>query len=103
PFPGEGIGLANHVMTHVLAKLDEATRTGQFNQTFRILCTHGEERWVHLRGFPVRNPDGKIFAWLAPRKKLRNRSTRKIKSSKTWQLLKRRERKPTHCARQLWR
>jgi len=47
--------------THVLAKLDQATRMGQFNERFRIVCTHGEVRWVHVRGFPVRNPDGKIF------------------------------------------
>ena len=47
--------------THVLAKLDKATRTGQFNERFRIVCTHGEVRWVHVRGFPVRNPAGKIF------------------------------------------
>jgi len=47
--------------THVLAKLDQATGTGQFNERFRIVCTHGEVRWVHVRGFPVRKPDGRIF------------------------------------------
>lgn len=46
---------------HILQKLDEATRSGQFNERFRIVCTHGEVRWVHLRGFPVRNASGKIF------------------------------------------
>ncbi len=46
---------------HVLATLDQATRTGQFNERFRIVCTHGEVRWVHVRGFPVRNAQGKIF------------------------------------------
>jgi PAS domain S-box-containing protein len=46
---------------HVLAKLDEATRTGRFNERFRIICTHGEVRWVQVRGFPVRNPAGEIF------------------------------------------
>jgi PAS domain S-box-containing protein len=45
----------------VLDKLDQATRTGQFNERFRILCTHGEVRWVQVRGFPVRNPAGRIF------------------------------------------
>src|SRR5438445_12689024 len=45
-----------------MAKLDEATRsTGQFNRRVRIICSQGEVRWVHVRGFPVRNPDGKIF------------------------------------------
>ena len=46
---------------HVLARLDQVTRTGQFNERFRIMCTHGEVRWVHVRGFPVRNAEGKIF------------------------------------------
>ena len=45
---------------HVLTKLDEATRTGQFNERFRIVCTQGEVRWVWVRGFPVRDAGGKI-------------------------------------------
>jgi len=45
----------------VLAKLDEATRTGQFNERFRIVSTHGEERWVTVHGFPVRDAAGKIW------------------------------------------
>ena len=45
---------------HVLRKLDEATRTGQFNERFRIVCTHGQVRWVHVHGFPVRNATGRI-------------------------------------------
>jgi PAS domain S-box-containing protein len=45
----------------VLGKLDEAIRTGRFNERFRILCTHGEVRWVHVRGFPVRDASGRIF------------------------------------------
>jgi PAS domain S-box-containing protein len=45
----------------VLAKLEEATRTGQFDERFRILCTHGEERWVKVHGFPVRDRSGKIL------------------------------------------
>ena len=46
---------------HILAKLDEATRTGHFNQRFRILCTHGEVRWVSVHGFPVRDAAGKVW------------------------------------------
>jgi PAS domain S-box-containing protein len=46
---------------HVLAKLDEATRTGNFNEKFRILCAQGTIRWVWVRGFPVRDADGKIL------------------------------------------
>ena len=45
---------------HVLSKLDEATRTGQFNERFRIVRTQGELRWVWVRGFPVRDAEGKI-------------------------------------------
>ena len=45
---------------HVLAKLDEATRNGQFNERFRILRPGGEVRWVWVRGFPVRDAAGTI-------------------------------------------
>lgn len=46
---------------HVLAKLKEATETGQFDERFRILCAHGEVRWVKVHGFPVRDHAGKIL------------------------------------------
>jgi PAS domain S-box-containing protein len=46
--------------THVLSKLDEATRSGQFNEKFRILRPGGEVRWVWVRGFPVRDAAGRI-------------------------------------------
>jgi len=45
---------------HVLSKLDEATRTGHFNESFRIVSGQGEVRWVWVRGFPVRDAEGKI-------------------------------------------
>lgn len=45
---------------HVLARLDEATRTGQFNERFRIVCAQGAIRWVWVRGFPVRDAGGNI-------------------------------------------
>jgi PAS domain S-box-containing protein len=45
---------------HVLSKLDEATRNGHFNEKFRIVCAQGEVRWVWVRGFPVRDAEGKI-------------------------------------------
>ena len=44
----------------VLLKLDEATRTGDFDARFRILWPTGESRWVWARGFPVRDGKGKI-------------------------------------------
>ena len=46
---------------HVLAKLEEATQTGQFDERFRIICAHGEERWVKVHGFPVRDRTGRIL------------------------------------------
>src|SRR5438309_370727 len=46
---------------HVLAKLEEATHTGQFDERFRILCAHGEVRWVKVHGFPVRDHSGTIL------------------------------------------
>jgi PAS domain S-box-containing protein len=45
---------------HVLSKLDEATHTGNFNEKFRIVCAEGEVRWVWVRGFPVRDAEGRI-------------------------------------------
>jgi PAS domain S-box-containing protein len=45
---------------HVLSKLDEATRSGHFNERFRIVSGQGEVRWVWVRGFPVRDAEGKI-------------------------------------------
>ena len=45
---------------HVLSKLDEATQTGHFNERFRIVSGQGEIRWVWVRGFPVRDAEGKI-------------------------------------------
>ena len=45
---------------YVLSKLDEATRSGHFNERFRIVSAQGEARWVWVRGFPVRDAEGKI-------------------------------------------
>src|SRR5260370_30385524 len=45
---------------HVLPKLDEATRSGHFNERFRIVRPKGDIRWVWVRGFPVRDAGGRI-------------------------------------------
>jgi PAS domain S-box-containing protein len=45
---------------HVLAKLQEATQNGQFNERFRIVRPNREVRWVWAHGFPVRDRAGKI-------------------------------------------
>jgi PAS domain S-box-containing protein len=45
---------------HVLSKLDEATRSGHFNERLRLVSAPGEIRWVWVRGFPVRDAEGKI-------------------------------------------
>ncbi len=46
--------------SHVLAKLEEATRTGRFDERFRVVWPTGEIRWVSVLGFPVRDSDGSI-------------------------------------------
>ena len=46
--------------THVLGKLDESGHSGHFDEKFRIVTPQGQLRWVWVRGFPVRDPDGKI-------------------------------------------
>ena len=45
---------------HVLLTLEAATQTGDFDERFRIVSPSGEERWVWVRGFPVRDDQGKI-------------------------------------------
>jgi PAS domain S-box-containing protein len=45
---------------HVLAKLEQATQNGYFDERFRILRPDGEIRWVWARGFPRRDSHGKI-------------------------------------------
>ena len=44
----------------VLAKLSEAARTGSFDERFRIVKPDGEIRWVWVRGFPRKDPLGRI-------------------------------------------
>jgi PAS domain S-box-containing protein len=48
---------------HVLLALESATRTGDFDERFRIVSPSSEERWVWVRGFPARDDKGKI-RWL---------------------------------------
>lgn len=45
----------------VLAKLDDATKSGRFDERFRILLPNQEIRWVWVRGFPVRRSDGRLY------------------------------------------
>ena len=44
----------------VLFKLEQATRTGDLNERFRIVMPEGGFRWVWVRGFPVRDGKGRI-------------------------------------------
>src|ERR1700751_290988 len=46
---------------HVLAKRDEATQTGKFDERFRITLPNGTFRWVRVHGFPVRTAAGRIW------------------------------------------
>jgi PAS domain S-box-containing protein len=45
----------------VLARLEEAARSGSFDEGFRIVKPGGEIRWIWVRGFPRRDADGKII------------------------------------------
>lgn len=45
---------------HVLSKLDEAARNGNFDENFRIVRADGAVRWVWARGFARRESDGRI-------------------------------------------
>jgi PAS domain S-box-containing protein len=45
---------------HVLAKLEQATSSGHFDERFRITRPDGGVRWVWVRAFPVRDSEGKI-------------------------------------------
>lgn len=44
----------------VLSRLDEAARTGQFDEEFRIVRPDGGTRWIWAHGFPVRDSFGII-------------------------------------------
>jgi PAS domain S-box-containing protein len=44
----------------VLTRLEDAARTGQFDEEFRIVRPDHSIRWVWARGFPVRDPSGAI-------------------------------------------
>jgi PAS domain S-box-containing protein len=45
---------------HVLAKIENATQNGHFDERFRIVRPNGEIRWVWVRGFPHKDLNGKI-------------------------------------------
>src|SRR5258708_2000587 len=44
----------------VLMRIEEATRTGLFDEEFRIIRPDGSVRWVWVRGFPVRDQQGRL-------------------------------------------
>ncbi len=44
----------------VLTRIDEGTRTGFFDEEFRIMRPDGSVRWVWVRGFPVRDQQGRL-------------------------------------------
>jgi PAS domain S-box-containing protein len=46
--------------SRILAKLDEATSTGKFNEQIRIVLADGDSRWIWVVGFPVRDGRGRI-------------------------------------------
>lgn len=44
----------------VLLMLEQATKSGDFDEQFRIVIATGETRWVWARGFPVKDDQNKI-------------------------------------------
>jgi PAS domain S-box-containing protein len=44
----------------VLFKLEQAMRTGRFDERFRTVLPNGEPRWLWVRGFPIRDVRGNI-------------------------------------------
>ncbi len=46
--------------TQVLLRLEEATRSGDFDERYRIVLPDGATRWVWTRGFPVRDDQCRI-------------------------------------------
>lgn len=45
---------------HVLGRLEELTKTGKFDEEFRIVRPDGVVRWVHAIGFLARDSSGKV-------------------------------------------
>jgi two-component system, cell cycle sensor histidine kinase and response regulator CckA len=45
---------------HVLGRLEELTRTGRFDEEFRIVRPDGVVRWVHTHGFLARDSEGRV-------------------------------------------
>jgi PAS domain S-box-containing protein len=45
----------------VLSRLDEAARTGKFDEEFRITRPDGAIRWVGTQGFPIRDAEGNVY------------------------------------------
>jgi len=45
---------------HVLAKLENAVHSGQFDEEFRIVRSDGDVRWIWVKASPVRGADNRI-------------------------------------------
>jgi len=67
----------------VLLKLEEATRTGDFDQRFRIVVPSGEARWVWVRDSRYEMPKAGSAGWLEPHWTLRRRNKQKRMSLET--------------------
>jgi PAS domain S-box-containing protein len=50
--------------SRVFAALDEAARSGHFDEKFRILTPEGQVRWVWARGSPLRDATGCIIRFV---------------------------------------
>lgn len=46
--------------TRVIQLFEKSLKTGEFDTDFCLVRPDGASRWIHSRGFPVRDPDGSV-------------------------------------------
>ncbi len=45
----------------IITALRRRAATGEYDETYQIVRRSGTRRWIRDRGFPIRDPDGRIF------------------------------------------
>ena len=69
---------------HVLSQLGAATRSGHFEEKFRIVLPDRTLRWVWARGFPVEIPAAGFTGWWEQHRTSRHKSKPRKKWKLTW-------------------
>jgi PAS domain S-box-containing protein len=88
--------------THILGKVDEATRSEYLDQKFRIIGPGGDVRWVWVRGFPVRDTEGTIIRLVGTALDITAEKEAEARVAENLALAKLPGQRQTHCARQPW-